>query len=351
MKVIDLFAGVGGLSQGFIKAGFEIILANEYDKEIAEAYQFNHKSTKVITDDIRDVKIADWLPYLGQADVVIGGPPCQGFSQKGKRMNIDDDRNFMFKYFIEVVKLARPRFFLLENVPNITTTSDGFFKNQIIEEFNNLGYDVTNKVLNSVNFGVPQQRKRAFFLGQFGKLDIELPLTNNKRTSVKDAIYDLPFIESGEGKDFYEYEVKPQSDYQKLMRNKSKGIYNHFATKHSKIALERLSLIPKGMGKEVLPQEHRTKSIYSGTWSRLKEDEPAATITTRFDTPSSGLFTHPILNRCLTVREAARIQSFDDNFIFTGNKSSQMKQVGNAVPPLMAFEIANRISTILKQSK
>ena len=101
MKVIDLFAGVGGLSQGFIKAGFEIILANEYDKEIAEAYQFNHKSTKVITDDIRDVKIADWLPYLEQADVVIGGPPCQGFSQKGKRMNIDDDRNFMFKYFIE----------------------------------------------------------------------------------------------------------------------------------------------------------------------------------------------------------------------------------------------------------
>ncbi len=349
MNVIDLFAGVGGLSQGFIKAGFNISLANEYDKEIAAAYQYNHPHTKVITEDIGKVNLEDWMPFLENADIVIGGPPCQGFSQKGKRMSIDDDRNFMFRHFIEVVRIARPKFFLLENVPNITTTSNGYFKDQIIKEFNDLGYDVTYKVLNSADFGVPQVRKRAFFLGQYGKLEIDLPITNNVKTTVKEAIYDLPFIESGQGKDFYEYSAKPLSDYQRLMRGKSKGVYNHFSTKHSKLALERLALIPKGKGKEVLPQEHRTKSIYSGTWSRLKEDEQAATITTRFDTPSSGLFTHPILNRCLTVREAARIQSFDDNFIFTGNKSSQMKQVGNAVPPLMAYEIAKRIFSVLNQ--
>ena len=153
----------------------------------------------------------------------------------------------------------------------------------------------------------------------------------------------MPFIASAEGEDFYEYTYEPLSDYQKLLRKNSKGIYNHQSTKHSKIALERLAMIPKGMGREVLPQEHRTKSIYSGTWSRLKEDGVAATITTRFDTPSSGLFTHPILDRCLTVREAARIQSFSDTFIFYGTKFSQMKQVGNAVPPLLAFEIAKYI--------
>jgi DNA (cytosine-5)-methyltransferase 1 len=142
---------------------------------------------------------------------------------------------------------------------------------------------------------------------------------------------------------FFEYEGKPKSKYQKKLRGNSKGIYNHISTNHSKLAIERLKLIPKGKGREVLPPEHRTRSIYSGTWSRLIEDSVAATITTRFDTPSSGLFTHPILNRCLTVREAARIQSFSDNFIFYGTKTIQMKQVGNAVPPMLAGEIATVI--------
>ena len=137
MNIIDLFAGVGGLSQGFIKAGFKVLLANEYDSEIAASYQYNHPDTKVVTEDIRTVNLLDWQRYIEKTDVVIGGPPCQGFSQKGKRMNLNDERNFMFNYFIDVVRLARPKFFLLENVPNITTTSSGYFKNQIIEELEN----------------------------------------------------------------------------------------------------------------------------------------------------------------------------------------------------------------------
>ncbi len=161
--------------------------------------------------------------------------------------------------------------------------------------------------------------------------------------TVKEAIYDLPFINSGEGSDISDYEKIPKSNYQKTMRNGANKLYNHVATNHSVKALERLSLIPKGKGKEVLPDEHRTKSIYIGTWSRLLEDGVATTITTRFDTPSSGRFTHPILNRCLTVREAARIQSFPDTFIFYGSKTCQMKQVGNAVPPKLAYEIAKII--------
>ncbi len=343
MKIADLFAGVGGMSQGFIKAGCEVVFAIEHDKEIAKSFKQNHITTDVYDVDIEDVDLLDLKNKYPTIDVIVGGPPCQGFSQKGKRMSLNDDRNFLFQYFIKSVEVFKPKYFLLENVPNITTTSNGFFKQEIISTFEKLGYEIDCKVLIASNFGVPQERKRAFFLGKKGKLDLELPITNNIKTNIKQAIYDLPFLESGEGEEFYDYAVLPQSDYQKTMRINSIGIFNHQSTKHSKIALERLALIPKGMGKEVLPEEHRTKSIFSGTWSRLKEDGVAATITTRFDTPSSGLFTHPVLNRCLTVREAARIQSFPDSFIFHGTKFSQMKQVGNAVPPLLAYEIAKII--------
>jgi DNA (cytosine-5)-methyltransferase 1 len=343
-KAIDLFAGVGGLSQGFIQAGFDIPLAIEYKEDIAASFQKNHLGTEVIAKDIRDIDLLDIASRFKGIDVVMGGPPCQGFSQKGKRLNLSDERNFMFKHFVLFVETLKPKFFLLENVPTITTTNDGFFKDEIINSFREIGYDVRAKVLNAVNFGVPQNRRRAFFLGQLEKLDVELPEGNGLKTTIKEAIYDLPFILSGQGEDFYEYTTgHPLSIFQEKMRKESTGIFNHLSTKHSKIALERLALIPKGKGKEVLPKEHRTKSIYSGTWTRLKEDEQAATITTRFDTPSSGLFTHPILDRCLTVREAARIQSFPDKFIFHGNKSSQMIQVGNAVPPLLAETIAKEI--------
>jgi len=342
-RVIDLFAGVGGMSSGFISAGFDILLAIEYDEKIAFSYQQNHPNTKVIAEDVRNVDIEKCYAELNNVDIIVGGPPCQGFSQKGKRLSIDDDRNFMFQSFIDFVKIFKPKYFLLENVPNIISTHKGYFKDEILTSFTELGYSIDFDVLNAANYGVPQNRKRAFFLGKKGNNKLKLPSPNNNKVTIKEAIYDLPFITSGEGVDFYNYEKKTISDYQKKMRKNSKGIYNHKATKHSALALERLSLIPKGKGKEVLPAHHRTKSIYSGTWTRLKEDSQAATITTRFDTPSSGLFTHPILNRCLTVREAARIQSFSDDFIFHGNKSSQMKQVGNAVPPLLAKSIASVI--------
>jgi DNA (cytosine-5)-methyltransferase 1 len=351
MKVIDLFAGVGGFSQGFIKAGFDVVLAIEHDKEIARCYQHNHPSTTVIAEDIEKIEIEKLNPYFQDLDVVIGGPPCQGFSQKGKRLSILDERNFLFQYFNDVVRIAQPEFFILENVANIITTDNGFFKNEIIQAFSKIGYDVEAKVLNSANFGVPQIRKRAVFLGQKKKLAISIPLTNNKKTTIKEAIYDMPYLLSGEGLDFYKYQIKPQSEFQELMRKGSNGIHNHQATKHSKLALERLALIPKGKGRESLPKEHLTKSIHSGTWCRLLEDSQATTITTRFDTPSSGRFTHPTLNRCITVREAARIQSFSDSFIFTGTKNSQMKQVGNAVPPLMAFEIAKTLAHYIQHGE
>ena len=172
---------------------------------------------------------------------------------------------------------------------------------------------------------------------------LELPKPHKKKTTIWDAISDLAYLNSGEGETISKYKNPPQSEYQKRLRRNSDLLNNHIATKHSKLALERLNLIPPEKGKETLPKEHLTKSIYSGTWSRMKKDGQSVTITTRFDTPSSGEFTHPFLNRAITVREAARIQSFPDTFIFTGNKMSQMKQVGNAVPPLMAEAIADVI--------
>ena len=342
MIVGDLFAGVGGMSEGFKMAGgFEIAFAVEFDKEIASAYKKNHKGTDVYPMDIREIDVTELHKKHPQIDVIIGGPPCQGFSQKGKRLNLDDPRNYLFQQYVRFVKEFRPKYFVLENVPGIITTSNGYFKNQIVEAFNKLGYEVKYGVLKATDFGVPQDRHRAVFLGQLGKIEIDLPKPIGKATNVQQAIYDLPFIASGE--ELSSYDKKPMSDYQKELRGRCKVLHNHVATKHSELALKRLSLIPKGAGKEVLPEEHLTKSIYSGTWCRLLEDGIAATITTRFDTPSSGRFTHPILNRCLTVREAARIQSFPDSFVFYGTKTIQMKEVGNAVPPFLARAIANVI--------
>lgn len=343
MKVADLFAGVGGLSQGFIQAGFSIALAIEYDTSIANAYQLNHKNTDVLNDDICKMNFSEIHLKHPTIDVVIGGPPCQGFSQKGKRLKLDDPRNFLFQRFVDFVREFKPKYFVLENVPNIITTANGYFKEQIISAFSQLGYTVSCGVLCALDFGIPQDRRRAVFIGALGSSAPNLPFPNGKKCNIEEAIYDLPFINSGEGEEVSRYDKCPTSDYQRNLRGAETILYNHVATKHSKSALAKLALIPKGKGKEVLPKELLTKSIYSGTWCRLLEDGYAPTITTRFDTPSSGRFTHPILDRCLTIREAARIQSFPDSFVFYGNRTSQMKQVGNAVPPLLAYEIAKEI--------
>lgn len=348
LKVIDLFAGVGGLSLGFRNVGFNVILSNEIDKSIANSYIKNHPSTKMITEDITKLDFeSTFKEYRDNVDVVIGGPPCQGFSQKGSRLLLDDDRNYLFEYFYKVVDYIRPKYFLMENVPNLLTSGDGIFKEEIYSLFAKIGYNLDSAVLNAYEFGVPQNRRRAFILGKLTG-HLSLPMGTGTRVSIEDAIWDLAFLESGEGNGTQEYRMDPLSDYQKMMRTGSDLLYNHVATNHSQIALERMRLIPVGKGKEVLPEEHRTKSIYSGTWSRMIKEGPSVTITTRFDTPSSGRFTHPFLNRAITVREAARIQSFPDKFILYGTKTSQMKQVGNAVPPLLSTAIASAIKADIK---
>lgn len=344
-KMIDLFAGVGGLSLGFEQLGFDVVLANEFDQSIADAYIKNRNNPNMIVADITKLPISETFgKYKGSVDLCVGGPPCQGYSQKGQRKTINDPRNFLFRYFVDVVKEVLPTYFVMENVPNLLTAEQGYFQNELRTLFNSLGYVINSKVLCAADYGVPQNRRRAFIIGKKEAcMPIKMPAINLKKTTIWDAISDLAYLNSGEGLEISKYRNKPLSDYQKLMRKGSNMVYNHVATSHSKIALQRLAMIPPKGGKEFLPQEHLTKSIYSGTWTRMDADDISVTITTRFDTPSSGKFTHPYLNRAITVREAARIQSFPDAFHFFGTKSSQMKQVGNAVPPLLSKAIAKAI--------
>ncbi len=238
-KVIDLFAGVGGLSLGFKQNGFEVVFANEYNKTIAKAYKMNNPETIVDDSDIRDIDFDKvFAPYENKVDVVVGGPPCQGFSQKGKRIGLKDERNFMFQQFVKVVKYVKPSYFVLENVPNILTAENGYFKNQIIELFGELGYDVKAKVLKAEQHGVPQTRRRAVFLGKLGKNNMEIPDDTGERNTVMDAISDLPELHSGEGIDSaIRYDCAPKTNFQTEMRNGSSGICNHVATNHSKVAL------------------------------------------------------------------------------------------------------------------
>lgn len=344
-KMIDLFAGVGGLSLGFEQVGFDVVIANEYDASIAQAYINNRNNPKMIVADITKLPIHETFgKYRGQVDLVVGGPPCQGYSQKGQRKTINDPRNFLFRYFVDVVKEVSPRYFVMENVPNLLTAEKGYFKNELIAMFTELGYTVNAQVLCAADYGVPQNRNRAFIIGKKdAENPVDMPEKVEKRTTIWDAISDLAYLKSGEGEEISDYKNLPDSKYQTLMRVDSQKIFNHVATNHSKIALERLAMIPPKGGKEFLPPEHLTKSIYSGTWERMDADDISVTITTRFDTPSSGKFTHPYLNRAITVREAARIQSFPDAFRFYGTKTSQMKQVGNAVPPMLSRAIAESI--------
>ena len=348
LKVIDLFSGVGGLSIGFQMAGYEILYANEINKQIANSYQENHQNVIVDNRDINTINIRDcFFDYKNKVDLIIGGPPCQGFSQKGKRLGINDDRNFLFKKFIEVVDYINPFFFLMENVPNILTSQNSHFLNQIKLLFSQIGYNINYKIVNSYDYGVPQKRKRAVIIGNKINKEFEFPEKFLKFVNVYDAISDLPVLNSGEGKMFINYPSIHKTKYQEFLRKKSDGIWNHVATNHSLDALERLKFIPPFGGKKDLPEDMLTKSIYSGTWCRIDPNGPARTITTRFDTPSSGEFTLNDQDRCLTVREAARLQSFPDSIKFTGTKSSQMIQVGNAVPPLLAKNIAQRIMSYL----
>lgn len=361
--VIDLFAGCGGFSVGFEKAGFKIVKAVEFDKQIAETYAHNHRGTKLFVNDIGKVDTDQYFQQ-GESDIIIGGPPCQGFSMAGARIRhnafLDDPRNYLFKHYVNVVRIVKPKMFLLENVKGILTMHGGKIFAEILKTFSDetlFGgdrYYLHYKVVKAVDFGVPQKRERVVLIGMLNyDFDID-SLFNETRTkllqeqphffdnvSVWQAISDLGTpTEDGEVR-----VGRATSKFQKSLQSKGKKTYNHIQSHHSEKATRRMEQIESGENWTKLNETIR--SVHSGSYGRLEKEKPAATITTRFDTPSGGRFTHPEADRTITPREAARIQTFPDTFKFYGTKSSICKQIGNAVPPKLSYFLANLVKGVL----
>lgn len=329
--VIDLFCGAGGLSYGFEKAGFNIVAGFDNCKDSLETFKKNHHNAVAVSCDL-SFSIPNIDKYKG-VNIVIGGPPCQGFSISGKR-DPNDRRNELYNVYISTLKALEPKIFLMENVPNLVAMDKGKIKEKIINDLKNLGYYVTYKILNASAYGVPQNRRRVFIIGSKEK-HIILPETMNIKNQVtcEEAISDLPDVTINDGEN---YTHAANSKYQELMRENSSGVWNHQITKHTEKTIKIISLVPNGGNYKDLPENLRETRKVNIAWTRYNSNKPSHTI----DTGHRHHF-HYSYNRVPTVRESARLQSFPDSFIFSGSKTSQYRQVGNAVPPLMAKEVAS----------
>ena len=356
-RILDLFCGAGGFSYGMDKnPNFETLIALDNDEYAGETFKRNMPKADVVIGDITDDKtkadIVEKAKKLG-INMIIGGPPCQGYSMKGKKLGLKDPRNFLFREYLNFVEQLKPDVFVIENVKGLLLASNGWFRDEIVKTIGELGYTVEYGVLNASDYGVPQARERAIFICSKHNR-VPLPKkTVKKVVTVRDAIGDLSYLESGQGEYEQDYSMTISSDYQKLMRKGSKKLYNHKASNHKQVAIDKLKMIPPEKGKEFLPDELIGNQKFKTTWGRLKWDDVSPTIDTRFDASSNGTNNHPYLHRAITPREAARIQSFDDNFIFYGSKVRIRKQIGNAVPPLLAKAIADQIdrTLIVEQSE
>lgn len=369
-NALEFFAGAGGLSEGLRLAGINVKFANEIDCWAQRTYELNHPDTYFECGDITDLTTAHIEACLQEhfemtfqdIDIMVGGPPCQGFSIIGQR-NIDDPRNRLFREFLRLVTEVQPSAFIMENVFGLLSMQDGRVKDEIIEAFTEAGYHVSDpRVLTAADFGVPQLRRRVFFLGI--RIDLsDVPLTyplpthsigdNNlpRYVTVGDAIGDLPrqVIESEgfEVGDAMQYAMIPQTDYQRQMRIGSAELYNHHTKKFLDTRMQRISFLEEGATKVSLPPQMQAGG-HENKYRRLSSREPSPTLTAHMSKDLSD-FVHPRFDRPITVREAARIQSFGDNYHFTGSEFQQLKQIGNAVPPLLGFAVANHVARQLDE--
>lgn len=353
-NVIDLFCGSGGFSYGFEEAGFNILLGADIWGDALKTFKENHKGSQILEADISDIDTNQVLDTYGiekqDVDVIIGGPPCQGFSLSGFR-NEDDPRNQLYKSFVKIVDDIQPKAFVMENVPGLVKLFKGKAKDQILKDFESIGYAVNYKILMASEFGVPQNRRRVFFVGiKKGLLSNSNSLftfpepsygdeTLNRLITSKEALSDLPLLDKGEkGEEKTDYASAPANNYQKSMRTKSHYVHNHIATVHKDKTVEIISMVPDGGNYKDLPKELHGIRKVNIAWTRMNSNKPCFTI----DTGHNHHF-HYKANRVPTVRESARIQSFPDHFIFWGTKTNQLKQVGNAVPPVLGRVIAEKL--------
>lgn len=356
-NVIDLFCGAGGLSRGFLDAGFDVLLGVDFDDAALKTFEMNHGNATAMKLDLFDHnnirKIKEFLEERNQSiDVLVGGPPCQGFSLAGKREE-DDKRNILYSAMVKTAKILKPRIVVLENVPGMLTLYDGLGKKRIFSDFEKLGYKMSVKVLYAPEYGVPQIRKRAIFVGILdGENEFNYPeplVDEDNFITCKEALSDLPSLN---GDNDYsldtvrEYLHEPTSDYQRRMRKNSTAVYNHYPTRHMQKTIDNIARIPDGGNYKDLPKEESNKFKYHESLHRYCSWKPSLTIDTGHRTHF-----HYEYNRIPTVRECARLQSFSDDFIFYGSKQQQYKQVGNAVPPLLGMAIALKIKEFLDNEK
>lgn len=372
LNSIDLFSGCGGMTLGFGWAGFNSVLASDIDENCEKTFATNFPEIPFLCGDLSEFTKNEFDKIISgkEIDVIIGGPPCQGFSLANKKRNkvSEDPRNKLFYEFVKTINWYNPKSFVMENVKGLLSMESGQVIKQIQNEFENagkFGYEVRTKVLKASDYGVPQSRERVIIIGIRKDLELvpEFPSKKfEKEVTVEEAISDLPKINAGEGEDKLNYASKPTNDYQQFMRKNSKKVFNHIAMRHTQRLIERFRAIQPGKNLLDVWETHgavqrgnpneKSKVKFSQNNLRLIANKPAPTIAASFQSN----FIHPFLDRNFTAREGARLQSFPDDFIFEGMRTkmswekglSQYQQIGNAVPPLMAFEIATTLKRVLE---
>ena len=344
MKCIDLFCGAGGLSLGFENNGYEICKAIDFNEAAINSYNHN---LKYKCGEVMDLTSLDpnYFSQYGKIDVIIGGPPCQGFSTAGQRKP-DDVRNKLYEEYFKILEKVSPSFFVIENVVGILTYGKGAVKNDIFARADKLGYKIFSDILDAVDYGVPQHRRRVIFLGikksiveQKGEFHFPKPyLTEDKYITIEEAISDLPeYIPANQPKEI-DYQKAPLNEYQKLMRNGATKITNHNFTNHSDETRRTIKLVPEGGSIQDLSPEQKGNRNYHALLRKMDHSKPSLTIDTGHRT-----YFHYNEPRIPSIREEARLQSFPDTYEFLGSKVEQYKQVGNAVPPILAGVIAKTI--------
>jgi DNA (cytosine-5)-methyltransferase 1 len=373
MTVVDLFSGCGGLALGFKWADFKTLLASDVDENCEKTYTYNFPDVPFIKDDLRNITTKQIKSQISKpVDVVIGGPPCQGFSLANKNRNKVkyDPRNELFYEFVRVVTDLQPKAFVMENVRGLLSMQKGKVIQLMKEEFENagIGYQVDYNVLLASDFGVPQNRQRVIMIGirkDLEKAPVFPQKTYENPVTVWEAISDLPQIKASEGDDKMMYESKSQNAYQQFIRQTSSSVFNHVAMRHTQRLIDRFKVINAGQSLAHVPSEYsavkrgkpteKSKIVFSQNNQRLHANRPAPTIAASFQSN----FIHPYLHRNFTAREGARLQSFPDDFIFQGMRTkmswekglSQYQQIGNAVPPLLGYAIGNTIRELLQDSE
>jgi DNA (cytosine-5)-methyltransferase 1 len=381
---VDLFAGVGGFTLGFEATGrYRTALMVDSDHTAALSFKRNRPLARYWPKDLSTVTGEELLRTAqleaGEIDVLTAGPPCQGLSKVGSRV-LDDPRNRLLKHTAELIGAARPKLAIIENVPALWWDEHSDLFTELADALGEDGYDLDMRVLEAWRFGVPQLRRRLFILAS--REDVELPSEGRFPSghdwerftaqeliraaengeplcppglSVEEAIGDLPAIEAGGGKEAMAYAREPASDYQRARRAEADILFNHRARAHSKAMLKKMAMIPEGGRNQELADEQRLRSsggeYFSQAYARLHRHGIAQTITTYFHNPGSGRFIHYRDLRALSVREAARLQSFDDAIMFTGKAEQQMRHVGNAVPALLAERLALHSADMLESDR